>query len=502
LAGRLPGLGGGARAAATAAGGRLSVAMSAPNLPVPLCVDLDGTLIHSDMLLESALLLLKRNPFYAFRFLLWLLEGKAVLKAEIASRVRLNPAALPYNRELSSWLQAERKAGRSLWLCTAADVRLAEAVAKHLDIFDGVIASDGQTNLAGNSKAARLVERFGERGFDYCGNERRDLTVWRHANGAIVTNGGPKLERDAASSAPVLHVFPSRGGTLRAVIRALRPHQWAKNALIFVPLLAAHGAGNAESLIDVVLATIAFCLCASSVYVLNDLLDLEADRAHPRKSKRPFAAGTLSISAGLALVPCLLGASIVLAVFLPERFQLVFATYYVVTVAYSFYLKGRVIVDALTLAGLYTLRIIAGAAAASVPLSFWLLLFSIFLFLSLAFVKRFAELDSLRRQQRLRAAGRGYHVEDLPVLQSLGTAAGYLSVLVLALYINSPAIEGLYRQPKLIWLLCVLMLYWISRVWMKAQRGEMHDDPVVFALKDRISVAVGVLAVVTVALAI
>ena len=478
------------------------MAVSATTLAVPLCVDLDGTLIYSDTLLESALLLIKRNPLNMVRLLLWLLRGRAVLKAEIASRVTLNPAALPYNREFVSWLESERAGGRSVWLCTAANVRLAEAVAGHLGVFDGVIASDDRTNLAGDSKAARLVERFGERGFDYCGNERRDLKVWRHANGAIVANGGPALERDAAACAPVLQAFPSRGGALRATFRAIRPHQWAKNALIFVPLLAAHSAGNPRSLIDVALATIAFCLCASSVYVLNDLLDLEADRAHPRKSKRPFAAGTLSIGAGLALVPVLLGTSIGIAALLPVRFEMVFATYYVVTLAYSFSLKGRVIVDAMALAGLYTLRIIAGAAAASVPLSFWLLLFSVFLFLSLAFVKRFAELDSLRRQQRLRAAGRGYHVEDLPVLQSLGTAAGYLSVLVLALYINSPAIEGLYRRPKLIWLLCVLMLYWISRVWMKAQRGEMHDDPVVFALKDRNSLVVGVLAVITVLLAI
>jgi 4-hydroxybenzoate polyprenyltransferase len=482
--------------------GGFLMAVSATKLTVPLCVDLDGTLIFSDTLLESALLLIKSNPFHVFFFVLWLLRGRAVLKAEIASRVTLNPAALPYNREFVSWLESERAEGRSLWLCTAANVKLAEAVAGHLGIFDGVIASDSQTNLAGDSKAARLVERFGERGFDYCGNERRDLKVWRHAHGAIVANAGPALERDAATSAPVLQAFPARGSSLRAAFRAIRPHQWAKNALIFVPLLAAHAAGHAQSVTDVVLATVAFCLCASSVYVLNDLLDLEADRAHPRKSKRPFAAGSLSIGAGLALVPCLLGTAILIAAFLPARFQLVFATYYVVTVAYSFSLKGRVIVDAMALAGLYTLRIIAGAAAAAVPLSFWLLLFSVFLFLSLAFVKRFAELDSLRRQQRLRAAGRGYHVEDLPVLQSLGTSAGYLSVLVLALYINSPAIEGLYRQPKLIWLLCVLMLYWISRVWMKAQRGEMHDDPVVFALKDRNSLIVGILAVATVVLAV
>jgi 4-hydroxybenzoate polyprenyltransferase/phosphoserine phosphatase len=468
---------------------------------VPLCVDLDGTLILSDLLLESMLLLIKRNPLYLLRIPLWLLRGKAVLKAEIAARVTVNPAALPYNRELIEWLRSEWAAGRRLWLCTASNERLAQGVAEHLGFFEGVIASDQSTNLAGERKAARLVERFGERGFDYCGNERRDLAIWRHANGAIVTRGGASLERDAARNAPVLCSFPFRVNRPRALFRALRPHQWAKNALILVPLLAAHVAGDPRALTAGVLAVVAFCLCASSVYILNDLLDLEADRAHQRKSRRPFAAGDLSILAGLVLAPILLGLAVLITVFLPAKFQLVFATYYLLTLAYSFTLKGRVLVDAMTLAGLYTLRIIAGAAAVGVALSFWLLLFSVFLFLSLAFVKRFAELDALRRQQRLRAEGRDYQVEDLPLLQSLGTASGYLSVLVLALYINSPAIEALYRRPKLVWMLCALMLYWISRVWMKAQRGSMHDDPIVFALKDRVSLMIGLLAVLTVAAA-
>jgi 4-hydroxybenzoate polyprenyltransferase/phosphoserine phosphatase len=468
---------------------------------LPLCVDLDGTLILSDLLLESMLLLIKRNPLYLLRIPLWLLRGKAALKAEIAARVTMNPAALPYNREFMEWLRSEHGAGRRLWLCTAANERLAQGVAGHLGFFEGVIASDQSTNLAGERKAARLVERFGERGFDYCGNERRDLAIWRHANGAIVIRGGASLERDAARNATLLRSFPSRTNGPRALFRALRPHQWAKNALILVPLLAAHVVGDPRALTAGVLAVVAFCLCASSVYILNDLLDLEADRAHQRKSRRPFAAGDLSILAGLALAPVLLCSAVLITAFLPGKFQLVFTTYYLLTLAYSFALKGRVLVDAMTLAGLYTLRIIAGGAAVGVPLSFWLLLFSVFLFLSLAFVKRFAELDSLRRQQRLRAEGRGYHVEDLPLLQSLGTASGYLSVLVLALYINSPAIEALYRRPKLVWMLCVLMLYWISRVWMKAQRGSMHDDPVVFALKDRVSLVIGLLAVLTVAAA-
>lgn len=471
----------------------------------PLCVDLDGTLIRSDLLLESLLLLLKRNPLYLFLAVFWLLRGgKAALKAEIASRVSLNPAALPYNKELLAWLKSERADGRSLWLCTAANEKLAAAVAHHLDLFDGVLASDSTNNVAGQRKADQLVERFGRGGFDYCGNEARDMAIWRCARGAIVVNAPAALEKAVAadSSAHVLRTFPASTDRLRAVVRALRPHQWAKNVLVLVPLFTAHRLGELDALADALLGLIAFCLCASSVYLLNDMLDLEADRSHARKSKRPFAAGDLSLATGFALVPALLAGAIVIAALLPEKFQWWLGAYYVLTVAYSFVLKRLLLIDAVALAGLYTLRVIAGAGAATVALSFWLLLFSVFLFLSLAFVKRYAELDSLRRQQRLQALGRGYHVEDLSVLQSLGTASGYLSVLVLALYINSPDIQALYHRPKLIWTLCVLMLYWISRVWMTAHRGKMHDDPVVYALKDRMSLVLGLIAVATIAIAI
>ncbi len=478
------------------------MAVAARTLSVPLCVDLDGTLIRSDLLLESLVLLIKRNPLYLLLVPFWLLRGKSVLKDEIASRVKLNPAALPYNQEFLKWLRAERSAGKSLWLCTAASHRLATAVAAHLGLFDGVIASDRNVNLAGSAKAAQLLERFGQSGFDYCGNERRDLLIWQHARGAVVVHGGAKLERDAARAANVVQSFPSHGRPLRAAIRALRPHQWAKNILIVVPLFAAHRADEIGGLGAGLSAFVAFSLCASSVYLLNDLLDLEADRAHARKSKRPFAAGELSLLAGLVLAPCLLAVAVAIAAFLPPKFWLVLGTYYALTCGYSFVLKGLVLIDALALAGLYTLRIIAGSAAVGVPLSFWFLLFSVFLFLSLAFVKRFAELEALRRQQRLTAIGRGYHVEDLSLLQSLGTAAGYLSVLVLALYINSPEIQALYSRPKFIWILCVLMLYWTSRVWMIAQRGTMHDDPVVFALKDRQSLGIALVAAISVVLAV
>jgi 4-hydroxybenzoate polyprenyltransferase/phosphoserine phosphatase len=480
------------------------MAVNAQVLSPPLCVDLDGTLIRSDLLLESFLLLLKRNALYLFAAVFWLWRsGKAGLEAEIAARVTLNPAALPYNKELLAWLRSERAQGRELWLCTAANEKLATTVAQHIGLFSGVLASDQHTNIVCQRKADQLVGRFGRGGFDYCGNERRDLAIWRCARGAIVVSATPALEREAAAApSVVVRTFPRAGKQLRSIVRALRPHQWAKNILVLVPLFAAHRLVDVEALADALLGLVAFCLCASSVYVLNDMLDLEADRAHSRKSKRPFAAGDLSLSTGFALVPALLAGALLIAAFLPGKFQIWLGAYYVLTAAYSFALNRLLLIDAVALAGLYTLRIIAGAGAVTVALSFWLLLFSVFLFLSLAFVKRYAELDSLRRQQRLQAVGRGYHVEDLSVLQSFGAAAGYLSVLVLALYINSPDIQPLYHRPKLIWTLCVLLLYWISRVWMTAHRGKMHDDPVVYALRDRVSLALGLIAAVTIALAI
>jgi len=471
-------------------------------LAPPLCVDLDGTLVRSDLLLESLLALIKRNPLYVFAAIFWLARGRSVLKARIAARVSLNPGSLPYDTRLLAWLSVQRQTGRELWLCTAANEKFAASVAAYIGLFDGVIASDSRTNLAGRRKADRLIERFGDLSFDYCGNEHRDLDIWRHARAAIVVNGGRALEREVRSQSQIERTFPLEGSRYRSLLRALRPHQWAKNVLVFVPLLAAHRISDPAAIACGLLTFVTFCLCASSVYVLNDMLDLEADRSHPRKSRRPFASGDLPLAAGFVMFPALLAAGALLAAFLPAKFQLSLGAYYAVTASYSFFLKRFLLLDAVALAGLYTLRIIAGAAAASVALSFWLLLFSVFLFLSLAFVKRYAELDALRRRQRLQAIGRGYRVEDLAVLQSFGTAAGYMSVLVLALYIKSPDIQALYHRPKIIWMLCVLMLYWISRVWMTAHRGGMHDDPVVYALRDRVSLGIGVLAAVAVALAV
>jgi 4-hydroxybenzoate polyprenyltransferase/phosphoserine phosphatase len=455
-----------------------------PDCDIPLCIDLDGTLLRSDLLLESALSLLRRNPFYLLSFIVWLSHGKARLKREIALRANVDVRLLPYDSRVLTWLRDEN-IGRKKVLCSASDKLLVDAVAKHLDGFDTVLASDGLVNLSGARKAQALVENYSEYGFDYAGNARPDMQVWSHARRAIVVNASPALLRRTQKAFSVSRVFVREKSDVRVWVRALRLHQWLKNLLIFLPLLAAHMLFVPQAMQRSVLAFFCFGLCASGVYLLNDLLDLESDRRHPRKRLRPFAAGTLSLLAGLVAAPLLVLVSFALAWLLSPLFATVLFGYYALTLAYSFALKRIAMLDAIVLGTLYTARIIAGAVAAQVVLSFWLLAFSMFLFLSLAMLKRYTELRSLRDAGQTEASGRGYAVDDLPLIESLGGSSGFLSVLVLALYINSTASEVLYRHPQILWMLCPLLLYWVSRAWLIAHRGAMHDDPVVFALVDR-----------------
>jgi len=451
-----------------------------------LAVDLDGTLLRSDLLLESTLALLARQPWLLFAFPAWLWRGKAHLKWQIARRVELDVASLPWDERMLALVHAA--AGqREIVLCTASDEKLASAVAEHLDLFDLVLASDGKRNLSGRAKAAALVERYGLRGFDYAGNAQVDLLVWASARQAIVVNGSDGLARAAAELCPVETHLPATGQRFRLWIKALRLHQWLKNLLVFVPMLAAHRFMDPATVIACALGFLAFGLCASSVYLLNDLLDLNADRHHHTKHSRPFAAGRLPLIQGLVVSPLLTLASLGLAFWLSPIFAGLLGLYFLLTLAYSFRLKRRVMADVMVLASLYTLRIIGGAALLATAPSFWLLAFSMFLFLSLAMLKRYTELLKLVTDGKHQSKGRGYQVEDLHLLQSMGAASGYQAVLVLALYINSSASELLYRRPQVLWLLCPLLLYWISRVWMIAHRGLMRDDPVIFAATDRTS---------------
>ncbi len=398
---------------------------------------------------------------------------------------------MPYHEELVEWLRAERARGRRLVLATASDEKLAQAVAAHLSLFDEVLASDGQTNYSSHRKASALVERYGEKGFDYVGNSNADLAVWERARRAILVSAPASIRRAAARRVQIDREFGAAPAGVKAWLKALRLHQWMKNALLFLPLLGAHQIFDPGLLAKAFIAFIAFGLCASSVYVMNDLMDLESDRHHPRKRLRPFAAGVLSPLAGVGVAGILLVSSFAIAVRLAPGFLAWLSVYLVTTVAYTFWLKRKEIVDALSLAGLYTLRIIAGGAAVGLPPSFWLLAFSLFLFLSLAFVKRFSELQVMLEQGRDEAKGRGYRTTDLPLIQMMGVVSGFAAVMVLALYINGESVVLLYKRPEFMWLTVPILLYWITRVWIKTHRGLMHDDPVLFAMKDKISILSG-----------
>jgi 4-hydroxybenzoate polyprenyltransferase len=466
---------------------------------LPLVIDLDGTMLRSDLLIESALSHVRSCPGELFHPLYWLLHGKAYLKERLATQITIDPAMLPYNEPLMDFVRQARAEGRKIVLATASHRIFADQVAAHLDLFDHVLATEGSTNLSARSKRNALVTAYGEGGFDYVGNSRDDLQIWGSARRAYLVDPEYGVEQAARKLGNVETVIRSPESKLKLWMKALRLHQWTKNLLIFVPLLASHQVGDLELLLGGLLAFFCFSLCASSVYLLNDLLDLEDDRHHPTKRERPFASGHLPLRAGLMLMPALLvGAFAGSLLLLPWQFAAVMGVYYLLTVAYSLSLKRIVMIDVITLGMLYTLRIIAGTFAFGVSATFWMLTFSMFLFQSLALVKRYAELRKARRKGDVgKTRGRGYFPSDLDMIASLGSASGYLSVLVLALYVQDDSTTALYRNPEVIWLTCPLLLFWISRMWLLTHRGQMHDDPVVFALKDRSSLLIAALFALT-----
>ena len=461
----------------------------------PLVVDLDGTLLRSDMLLETGMAFIRNQPTKLFSPLRWLLKGKAALKEGLALGAHIDVSTLPYDPVVIDLINTERSSGRTIVLATATHHSLAERIAEHLQLFDLVLATDADRNLSAECKRDVLVDLYGEGGFDYLGNSPDDLAVWRVSRKAYLVNPEVRVEPRARAQGNVEQVIVSNRASYRDWLKALRLHQWMKNALIFVPLLAAHQLTNLTLLWQGVLAFVFFGLCASSVYLLNDLLDLADDRHHRTKRHRPFASGRLPIGAGIFAFPFLLAAAVGGAtVLLPWSFSGTLVAYYILTLVYSLYLKRQMAVDVIALAALYTLRIIAGAAAFGLELTFWVLAFSMFMFLSLALVKRYAELHEARAHGRTeKTRGRGYYPADLEMISSLGASSGYLSVMVLALYIHDQATTILYSHPQVIWLACPLLLFWVTRVWMLTHRGQMHDDPVVFAIRDRVSLVVGAL---------
>ncbi len=467
--------------------------MTPPPVPVqverPLCVDLDGTLVKSDTLVDSLMALARQHPAAFLRAPFWVLRGEAHLKAQVASLVTLDVLHLPYNRPLLDYLREEHSTGRKLYLATGADRTLAERIAAHLGIFEEVMASDGAVNLTGSNKLQHLEQRFAN--FDYIGNSLPDLPLLQCAQHAMLANPHSRLTSALKSRRiNVSRTFEDRSSAVAALARALRIHQWAKNLLVFLPLLLAHSL-NLKSLLIALAAFFCFSFTASATYIMNDLLDLQTDRRHLNKRRRAFASGDLPVATGLAISALLLVAALVTAAHLPRTFLIYLLLYLVTTLAYSLALKRVVLVDVIILSSLYTVRMMAGSAATHTPVSPWLAAFSAFLFLSLAMVKRFSELQNLHARGVHPTNGRGYLLTDIEQLRSFGSSSAYASIVIFALYISGHDVVALYHRPNRMWLITPLLILWVSRVWLLASRGELDEDPVVFALIDRMSLLIG-----------
>jgi 4-hydroxybenzoate polyprenyltransferase/phosphoserine phosphatase len=449
-------------------------------------VDLDGTLIKSDVLLESLFLLARRHPETLVKLPFWLLQGRAVLKHKIAEWVRPDVSILPYRKEVLDLLRSAKEDGKKIVLASASDDLVVSEVAAHLGIFDRVIASDGTRNLKGKTKLEEILKITKGESFGYFGDSKSDLAIWEASNTAYVVTSGPKKILQHLSKAGIPVVSVPAGTNPSLLFNAIRPHQWVKNVLVFLPLIMSHQFGNPKNYFLLLYAFCAMCLCASSVYLLNDLFDMEPDRRHHIKKNRVFAAGSVPVPLGLIASLLLAVAGVCLSLLvLPSTFTVVLLVYLGATFCYSMVLKGKLFADIIGLALLYTLRILAGGEAVHVEVSAWLLTFSSFFFLSLAFVKRYVELQTHLNVPGTRLDGRNYGVGDIPIVLASGISSSYLSVLVFFLYIaNSKEVMQLYARPKLLWLLGPVFVYWFGRIWFMAQRGKIDSDPVMFALRD------------------
>lgn len=435
------------------------------SLQSPLYIGLNGTLVYGSILWEAVLVLVKHQPWTLLLLPFWWLSGRASFAAQVAKRVRLAPEYLPYRQDVLALVREAKRLGRPVFLITdmesKVDQSLTRPIAEFLGCFDEVIAaSEVHTRLQG--EAHETVQDL-------------PSSLSGHPDGAI----------------------------LSGLCRAIRPSQWAKNLLLAVPLMMSHQLGDAGRWGQLAVAFLAFSFCASAGYLINDLLDLESDRQHPHKRHRPFASGRVPIPLGLGAALALGGAGVALATsVLPVLLVQLLMLYLVLTFAYSLYCKRQLIMDAVVLAGLYTHRVVAGGAAVEVIPSPWLLTFSMFLFLSLAFAKRYAELLRLKTESSQEARGRGYYVDDLPMIGNLGTTSGYIAVLVFILYLNnSPDVRVLYPEPAVLWLISPILLYWISRIWLLVRRGILHEDPVLFTLSDRVSYVCGALILLLILIA-
>ncbi len=464
-------------------------------------VDLDRTLVRTDLFVESVLKLIKANPLRMFSLLIWILQGRSYAKDRVARLVDLDMDYLPFENQLIDYLREQKDQGKKIVLATASNQRYAHQVADYLGLFDRVIASDVEINLKGMKKLAAILREADGRSFAYAGDSVADRPIWAESCSNILVNAPRSDVERAKRQGKAEKIIASPHSLGRALLKEMRIHQWAKNLLVFVPMFTSHAYIDVPTLISAALAFLCFGICASGVYFLNDMLDLEADRRHLTKSNRPLASGELPLTIGMVGAAGLpLAAFAIALLFLPLSFVGVLLVYYLLTNAYSFFLKRVSTADVMTLAVLYTLRVVAGSEAVDIELSSWLMAFSVFVFVSLAYLKRYIEVSALSEADE-KAHVRGYSAADTETMFSLGASTITASVVVLALYINSDEVAVLYRTPELLWGLCLLMLYWGNRIWIGARRGKIFEDPVVFAIKDRVSQMVGAAFVVVVLLA-
>jgi 4-hydroxybenzoate polyprenyltransferase/phosphoserine phosphatase len=467
-----------------------------------LCVDLDGTLIRGNVLWECVLVLLKTRPITLVLLPFWLLAGRAAFKHQLASRIDLDPARLPYRQQVLELLRRERSLGRRIALTTAADHKIAEAISDYLGLFDEVHASNGQVNLKGANKAAFLTQHFAETGFDYVGDSAADVEVWRNAQSAYVVGTEARAEQAAAVTTlkgTILEPRVSLRAAFQTWTNALRGHHWVKNLLLFLPLALSHNI-EVEPAVRTFIGFALYGFCASGLYILNDLLDLHSDREHPWKKERPFAAGDISIPEGLLASSILLAVALGFGFILDVQFGAVLFGYATLTMLYSLYFKKIALLDVFVLSSFYSFRILAGALISRTPLSQWFLAFAMFFFLSLAMAKRYSELLHASDLVKAGNSGRGYQTGDRELLLSLGVGSSFSAVVIFSLYVHSPDVRLLYLSPEFLFLLCPILLYWLSRNWLLAHRGELKEDPVTLAIRDPVSYGVALTAALVIAL--
>lgn len=460
---------------------------------LPIVVDLDGTLILSDTLHESAAIALFRKPVALLRALAELRHGRHMVKATLARDVDLTNEMLPLREDLVEWLRQKSAEGHEIHLCSAADQSVVDKIAKRVGIFTSAIGSNG-ANLKGRAKADYLAERFPE-GFAYAGDHAADLYVWEVSDGIILVDVSPSIaEKTRNLGKPILAEFKTPALKPKEIIKAIRVHHWTKNVLMFIPLILAHEWTNVSLVFQTIFAFICLLTVTSGTYLLNDISDLNADRQHWSKRYRALASGKLSIKAGLTLAVSLLLGGFLFAFIISVKFAAALLAYFVITGSYSLGLKRVPLLDTLIIGVLFTMRLIMGAVLLTEPHPAWLLTFSVFFFFSLAVAKRHTEIVRASTSGSSSLKSRGYEVDDAPLTLSLGIGAAMASLVVIVIFIVQEMLPGSqYKDAEFLAGIPIMLSIWLGRIWLLSFRGQMNDDPVSFAIRDRTSIGLGVI---------